>query len=155
MPRYFTHYWKNETLDGYRDSGDVELEWLAANVFVAWGVGAGDVVYPLTVRGGVLYLIGRVRVKRVVRGLEVAQKHLGYKPSFRASDYLIAEEITTKHFDLEVPPEVTRELRLIGSGGIRPPVFSSPDRLDQQTFRGVRELDPDSATRLDRLLPSA
>jgi hypothetical protein len=154
MPRYFTHYWRSRTLEQYRVSGDVGLEYVADNKFVERGVEPGDVVYPVTISGGTLYVIGRLEVERVCSLREV-QGHLGYEPSWKASDYLIAVEPTFKLFDLEVPPEITRELRFVSGNETRALKFESPGHLDQQTLRGVRELISDSASKLDRLLPPA
>ena len=50
--------------------------------------------------------------------------------------------------------EVTQELRFVSGEQLVHPRFASPGRLDQQTMRGVRELTPESAAELERLLLS-
>jgi hypothetical protein len=152
-PRYFAHYWRNRTLETYRASGDVDLHYVADNRFAERGVKAEDVVYPVTIRDGVLYLIGRLEVERVC-DFEEAKAILGYEPSWEASYYLIGVEPTQKYFDLLVSPEVVCTLRFVTRHENKPLKFESPGHLDQQTLRGVRELDPDSAATLDRLLAS-
>jgi hypothetical protein len=64
---------------------------------------------------------------------------------------IVAAEATPKHFDLEVPLEVTEKLTFISDGSPRLK-FRSPGYLDRQTLRGVRELEPRSAGELDELL---
>jgi Domain of unknown function (DUF3883)/Domain of unknown function (DUF3427) len=151
VPRYFTHYWQNGTVERHRASGHSLLEYAASNVFVDRGVNSGDVVYPVTVLDGELYLVGRLEVERVCDAAK-AEERLGYKPFWTASDYVIAADPTPMQFDLEVSLEMTRGLRFVTDRTSSGPKFSSPGRLDQQTMRGVRELTPDSAAELDRLL---
>lgn len=153
MPRYFTHYWQNDTVEKYRASGRYIIEWAGSNVFLERGIDPGDVVYPVTVSDGTLYLLGRLEVERVCDVAE-AEERLGYVPSWEASDYVIAADPPPAHFDLAVPLEVTRRLRFVSGQKPVPPRFASPGRLDQQTMRGVRELTPESADLLDRVLSS-
>jgi hypothetical protein len=65
VPRNFTHYWQNDTVERHRASGYNLLKYAASNVFVDRGVDAGDIVYPVTVFGGALYLLGRLEAERV------------------------------------------------------------------------------------------
>jgi hypothetical protein len=57
-------------------------------------------------------------------------------------------------FDLEVPLEVTEQLTFISGNGTKRLKFCVDGHLDQQTLRGVRELHPESAAELDKLLSS-
>lgn len=155
MTRYFTHYWRNETVDEYRKSGDTSpLESIAGEQFFERGVEVGDVIYPVTVYDGTLYLICRLEAVSVCDH-EEATKRLRYEPTYEASQYVIASRPTAEHFDLRVPTDVTKGLRFVSSGKTKPPVFETQDRLDKQTMRGVRELDPDSAVKLDHVLACA
>ena len=54
MPRYFTHYWKNETWEWEwelweTNPDDHPLNHVADNKFAERGVGPEDDVYPVTV----------------------------------------------------------------------------------------------------------
>lgn len=152
MKRYFTHYWRNETVDAYRESGDTSLlESIAGEQFFERGVEVGDVVYPVTAYEGVLYLICKLEAA-LVCDHEEATRRLGYEPNYEASQYVIAAQPTIQHFYLRVPIDVTKGLRFVSGGRVKPPVFETQDHLDKQTMRGVRELDPDSAAKLDRVL---
>lgn len=154
MPRYFTHYWQNDTVQRLHTSGHDLLEYAASNVFVDRGVGAGDVVYPVTVFDGTLYLVGRLEVERVC-GTAEAEERLGYEPFWKARDYIITANPAPMRFELEVPLEVARGLRFVSGVTQSRAKFSSPGHLDQQTMRGVRELNADSAAELDQLLSHA
>jgi 5-methylcytosine-specific restriction enzyme A len=155
MPRYFTHYWTNETWErerGYQESGRTEnlLSHTASNQFVERGIDSGDFLYPVTVMEGALYVLGWMKVGRVCSAEEAASI-LGTYDLYEASDHAVAAEATPKHFDLEVPLEVIERLTFISDKSPRPK-FSSPGPLDRQTLRGVRELEPRSAAELDKLL---
>jgi hypothetical protein len=68
MPRYFTLYWKNETLleraNRRKEAGAQGgfLHYAASNKFVERGIEPGDSLYPVTVMGGTLYLLGKLEV---------------------------------------------------------------------------------------------
>lgn len=154
MPRYFTHYWTNDTWENaHRSSApDAPLEHTAGNRFVERGVGPGDFVYVVTIIKGELYLLGRLRVGKVCDTNE-AIRTLGTRDLWKASDHVVASESTPKDFNLVVPLEVTKRLVFI-SDIAKSLKFRSPGHLDGQTLRGVRELEPESAAELNRLLPS-
>lgn len=155
MTRYFTHYWQNETVDEYREARDTSpLESIAGEQFFRRGVEVGDVVYPVTVYDGILYLICRLEAVAVC-DREEATKRLGYEPTYEASQYVIASQPATEHFDLRVPTDVTKALRFVSGGRVKPPVFTTRDHLDKQTMRGVRELHPDSVACLNHVLSLA
>ena len=153
MPRYFTHYWGNDTVEAAQVSGEDYLEYVAGNQFVMRGVEVGDTVYPISVVDGVLFLVGRLEVGSVC-DLAEARDKLGYDPDWKASDYLLANNPSPTYFDLEVPLEVTRRLRFVAGSETEPAKFVSLERLDRQTMRGVRELTQQSASELEKLLPS-
>ena len=150
MTRHFTHYWANETAEAARASGRTRLDYVAGNRFAERGVGVGDVVYPLTVEGGVMRLLGFLEVDEVC-GPQRARERLGHDPEWKASEYLLAADPAPLRFDLEVPEEVAGGLRFVG-GKNESPKFSAPGVLDRQTMRGVRELSPASSAELDALL---
>ncbi len=56
-------------------------------------------------------------------------------------------------FDLAVPLMVTAGLRFVTGNKSKPLKFAAPGFLDQQTLRGVRQLEQSSALELDELLP--
>lgn len=155
MPRYFTHYWKNETWENERRvSGRQDpLDHVADNKFVTRGVESGDFLYPVTIMDGELYLLGRLQVGKVCNFHEAA-RILGTNDLWDATDHLIAAESTPRHFDLTVPLHLTQHLTFISGNAEKRLKFRSTGRLDPQTLRGVRELDWESAKQLDNLILS-
>jgi hypothetical protein len=159
VPRYFTHYWKNVTWEDRKhlwesDPQGVFLDYAGSNNFVERGVDPGDFFYSVTIIDGALYLLGKLEVDKLC-DFEEAASTLGRDTLWEADDYAIAAEPTPMHFNLEVPLEVTEQLTFISGNRTEQLKFSSPGRLDRQTLRRVRELRPESAAQLDKLLTSA
>lgn len=144
-PRFWTHYWKNDTWD---EESDEPLDHAASNVFHSRGVAAGDRVYVVTVRDGHLYLGGVITVDAVV-GQSEAERRLGKSSIWAADDHVIAKESGPFVRDRQVADEVARGLRFLPNGE---PMEFKEGAIDTQTMRGVRELAPESAALLDREL---
>lgn len=151
--RYFTHYWANWWLTSPEKLGEV-LDHTAGNQFQRRGVGPGDVIYVVTVQDGGLHFLGRFEVE-VVCSQKEAEERLGTTDLWEAADHAIAKlgTATPIRTDRIVPQKLVRELTLFGRDGrINQPKIRAGGRLDQQTFRGVRELTQESAATLDALL---
>lgn len=106
MPRYFTHYWTNETWERRRrrwesDLQEGTLDYAASNVFFERGVQPGDFLYPIMVMSGRLYLLGRLQVDQLCE-FEEAASTLGTEDLWKASDYAVTSDPSPIHFDLEV-----------------------------------------------------
>jgi hypothetical protein len=153
MKRHFTCYWTNATCKGHADYEGNPLEHTSGNRFVKSGVESDDSVYVVTVRKGLLYLIGRLTVARICSRAE-AQEVLGTDDLWDAKDHIIAASATPMRFEFKVPIDITEKLLFIRkSGAVERPVFKKSGYLDQQTLRCVRKLSPESARLLDKLLP--
>ncbi len=155
MSRYFTHYWQNSTWQNSQESGaegDL-LSHTAGNLFAKRGVEVGDTVYVITVKGGTLYLCGKMISGKIVDAHKAA-KYFGLHAEdlWEASDHIVASAATPKRFDLSVPLTVTAGLRFVSGKKSTILKFVARGQLDQQTLRGVRELEPSSALELDALL---
>lgn len=161
VTRHFTHYWTNDTWERERHWQQIghtgeRLNHIASNQFVKRGVESGDVVYPVTVLDGSLYLLGRLEVDKVcdadeaARLLETTTMNL-----YEADDHIIAAQPTSKHFDLQVPTGLTEQLMFVGGRATQRLKFDLSGHLNRQTLRGVRKLHPQSAADLDELLSSA
>ena len=146
MTRAFTHYWKNSTWE----RNDNLLGHTASNLFKKRGVEAGDSIFIVTVDAGMLYVGCVLQVDQVV-GRRETQKLLGGKV-WETSDHIIAKKNQPFYKNLRVPLDTVRALRFEGGKSL---VFKEPGKLDQQTLRGVRELAPESADILRRILSSA
>ncbi len=81
MPRYFTHYWRNETCEREKELWETNpegypLNHAADNRYAERGVAAGDYIYPVTVVEGELYvpvhLQDRFRVVSYSNGYETS-----------------------------------------------------------------------------------
>lgn len=154
MNRCFTHYWKNATCADHESKSGKPLNHIASNLFHARGITPGDRVYAVTVRSGRLFLIGRLSVATVCSVAHAATL-LGCAPDYLwpADEHIVASSATPMRFDLEVPLPITEQLLFPATHPSSPIRVSRPGYLDQQTLRGVRELDPASVRLLDELLP--
>ena len=157
MSRYFTHYWQNSTWEMNEEvSGDDELlDHIAGNLFTLRGVSVGDTIYVVTNLSGDLYLCGKMVAGKIC-DQRTAAKFVGREPEdlWEASEHILAREATPMDFGLKVPLEITARLRFASGKRSLPLKFIEPGgRLDQQTLRGVRELEHSSALELDALLP--
>ncbi len=149
MPRYFTHYWTNQTWDEAQAREQELLDHTASNIFRKRGIQADDYVYVVTVRVGLLYLLGVMLVGEVC-AVDTAAKRLNTSVAelWDATDHLIAQQATPMNFNQPIPDQVARVLRF-KSGADQKPLFFRPNgHIDQQTLRGVRELTPASAQQL-------
>jgi hypothetical protein len=152
MKRYFTHYWKNDTWEANSDTAGEIFYRTSGNMFHRRGVASGDSVYAVTVIRGRLLLLGRLTVGRICSYAQ-AQQLFG-TDIWPAEEHIIAVSGTPKRFDFEVPQAITEQLLFAKAGAGSPLRFTEPGHLDQQTLRGVRELEEASARLLDELLPT-
>jgi hypothetical protein len=153
MPRFFTHYWLNQTWEQNRKcTPDGELlNHIAGNLFQERGIQTGDIVYVVSVIKGLLYVCGKLIVEKIC-GTDEAADILGYD-LWSAKEHIIAAAATPMNFNLKVPLKLTRQLIFVSGKVNKPLKFKAPNYLDQQTLRGVRELTAESAVELDSLLP--
>jgi len=156
MSRYFTHYWQNSTWRNAQERGNGQsLKHIAGNLFKKRGVAVGDVLYVVTVLSGTLFLCGKLRVGKICDVYQAA-KDLDCEPQdlWEASEHIVASDATPMRFDQSIPLTVTANLRFVQPKGFAGLKFVVPGYLDQQTMRGVRQLEPSSAAELDSILPA-
>ena len=142
--RYFTQYWKNTTW--HLEDDPSPLRFAASNQFAQRGVSPGDRVFVITNDGGRL-LLGAALDVAAVLSPAAAKREFG-SDVWPASHYIKARSSAKFMRELVVPTKTVRALRFVGGGQV---VFQG-SKIHQQTLRGVRELTPESAERLDRLL---
>jgi hypothetical protein len=153
MKRFWTCYWQNCT---WRPDVNAEYEPTRSSLsdtFRKHGVSVGDVAYIVSLIDGQLFLGGRITVSRIVSRAR-AVRILGHSNLWRAKECIIDDEggsIFNLHRRLA--PALTRQLHFLspkhGPIGLR---FVSNTNLDVQTARGVRELTPESAALLERII---
>ncbi|MHB1423175.1 MAG: hypothetical protein ACYC3I_08275 [Gemmataceae bacterium] len=147
MARFFTHGW--QYTEARKEPDGEPLGHAASSRFSSRGIEAGDFVYVVAVHRGELYLLGKMQVGKVVTKDE-ARRLLGVEP-YDAPEQAIASACTRVQLT-KVPLTVVKELRFVSSSRKEGLAFREEDVLDRQTVRGVRELDAESASRLDELL---
>jgi hypothetical protein len=124
-----------------------------SNNFHKRGVSAGDVVYVVSLGAGQLYLGGRMIVKRIVTRPEAVR--LWNNPNlYEAAEWVVDPEQagTVLNLHRRLAPALTKKLRFVSKEGPKSPCFVSDTELDNQATRGVRELTPESAALLDRII---
>jgi len=157
MSNSYTHYWKNSTCDKLLSEWSTRpLVHAADNHFDSRSrrVAAGDRIYAVTVRKGLIYLIGRLTVGRIARSDEAAENILGYPPPWSASVHVIAEPGTGTPicFDRQVPIPVARQLSFDSATKSLKFVDEAAGLIDRQTLTSIRPLSGASADLLDKLL---
>lgn len=152
--RYWTCHWQNRYWTRESNDEGEPLKASGSNLFKRRGVAAGDSLYVLSLRGGVLLFGGRMTVGDIV-SREEAVRRTGNANLYGASEWVIAMDGSGTKLDLhrELAPEVSRDLRFV-SAAAKPKglFFVTPAELDVQATRGVRGLTPESANLLDRIL---
>jgi hypothetical protein len=128
------------------------LEDIFGSQFRKRKVQSGDIIYIVTMIDGELYLCSRMTVGNIYSR---SQAHkMGYEIG-NATELILEEPgtSTTMHFDRKVSVEIWKSLRLVSRNKPKlTPSKNDPNRLDQQTFRTLREFTEESAHILDELL---
>lgn len=158
MPRFFTHYWKNQTFREQEKRSDGPsglLDHTASNEFRKRGVSVGDVIYICSVIKGRLFLVGSIEVAAILSQKQ-ARTYLKTDDVWEAKDHIVCgpDRAMPMRFDVEVPLPLTEQLRFTTGAGEDGLIFAEPGKLDTQTLRGIRELTAASAKLLDQVLGS-
>jgi hypothetical protein len=151
VPNFFSQLWTGKEYRLHRAKGDGRpLRHAASNRFSDHGIRSGDKLYVWSFVQGRLLLLGRMEVDAIVSNEEAVRRlRVSDFPS-NFSDHAIARSCTDKQFGHEVPVNIIRQLAFISPDGeVSAPKFRSKDEPDPQTFRGVRQITPDSANLLD------
>lgn len=189
MADAYTMFWTRERCDALRCLGWAgrPLETLFGGQhtsepsFLHAGVRSGDIVYPIAVRAGVLYLLGRTRVRRILAYEDfVKQRPDLFPPSFSeqlafddrflaarrailalaptcTNEAVECEDSTPLRFDRAVPPDVLARLRFRSQRSERDLSRHLRDgRLVQSLgVQGIYRLSESSARELETLVLSA
>jgi len=125
----------------------------AGNNFTKRGIKPGDVAYIVTLIDGQLYLGGRMTIDSIL-GHEAAVEFFDNENIYDAEEHLIGIEGTGTplHLYRRLAPALTKQLLFKTKKGPRGAFFVTEDELDNQATRGVRELMPESAVLLDRII---
>ncbi len=156
MARFFTHYWRDSTVQAHQQE-QAEGEFCYAvfsNRFSAMGLMPGDYLYEVTIREGVLYAICRLRIAEVRRRTHPLSSGEREGASLEWVEEATIEdgEATPLRFSNWVPVSVTEEIECITHDGVRGLTFVVPGKLDRQTLRIPREITERSASLLDGVI---
>jgi HNH endonuclease len=157
LPRYFSHYWLEETCRWEKEHYTGEpFRHTASNLLRKRGVEPRDFIYGWSFSGGKLLLVGRMQVGRFVSQREADALYKAAEGwAWKAADHIFAKPGTgtPMRFDNAVPPSLIRKLSFLDpTGHVKPPKFIGKDKVDPQTFRAVRELTQQAARLLDELI---
>jgi hypothetical protein len=152
----WTHRWTREQVSSEEQNLPASglLDHTAGNTFCQRGVVAGDAVYIITFYEDDLRVIGRLTVDDVV-DRRTAVRRLREKRLYRASDHVLASAGTATgyHFDAIVPRSKIGNIEFIKVDGKKSGVkYNRTGRVEQQTFRGVREITAATAKIFDGVL---
>ena len=155
MVRFWTCHWKfcfwipENNVEGK----PVCSSW--SNEFSKRGVQPGDMAYIISLSGGQLYLGGRMTVKQVLSRDEYARLRDDVDSKYEADECILdPDEVTGTllHLRRRLSPALTKRIRFQFKAGPRAPCFVNETDLDNQATRGLRELTPESAAFLDRII---
>jgi hypothetical protein len=139
-------YWKPEQVD-WENPAIHKLDHAASQQFHK--VCPGDLVYLLTSKEGVMYLLGRILVGRVTDQQEAARL-LGREPGelWEADYHIVAQPDSAMPLNPVECEKALREVFVISDG--------DPERIKEpitgQRFQSMREITADSADLLDDLI---
>jgi len=151
--KYWTQYWKNSTCKMVRPREGQPLVHAASNEYSRRGVAAGDRLYVVTVVKGDLFLIGRMKVDRIVSQAEADKEHPDWN-LWEAAEHCIStdSEASPMRFNVMVSRADRDLLRFVTCSGLSSLKVDDEGGLDQQTLRTIRELTPESAQLMDRYI---
>lgn len=155
--RFFTRYRTNE--QWFEQQEELEknpqarfFDYTASNIFRQRGVSVGDHLYLVTTIAGRFHLAGKMEVGAIL-SLAEAAKRFPSRKLFKVADQIIASRVTALDYAREIPLTMTARLSFYKAGKLATLKFAKPGLLDSQTLRGIREMPPETAQKLDALLP--
>lgn len=152
----FTYLWTNRCRLNMIEAGceGEPTDIAAGNVFTKRGIRKGDAVYIVTVNGGNVYLVGRMKVKRIWDREDWEAGPGRDNPNLWDGDEVIeGEDGTPLRFESTIPATVLKALRFTDGGGREKGLAMEGSKLaDPQSIRSVRRLTYESARELDKLL---
>ncbi len=156
MTSYFTQYFKNDTWRKNEIYNGQPILHTCGKHLRERGIKPGDVIYPVTIFDGQLFLGGRLIVDRYVTQAE-AKAHVPeqrFQDHQEVGQHMIADRRTAVPYksDRKVPFSTVQALTFITANGSAKLKFSDGANLDRQTLRGIRELTEEAAQVLDEVI---
>jgi hypothetical protein len=144
MAHDYVYYWKPSTVDHNLSSGP--LEHIAGDQLDPGRINAGDTIWIATARKGVLLLVGRIIVGRIIKGQKAAEQFLRTSNLWVAEFHIVAQHGTEENLQEVNIEDIAALLR-----------FQSPSadcltvtngRVNAQQLQSLRKLTPESAALL-------
>jgi hypothetical protein len=151
VSRFWTCYWRYAHWRSNPES--VPLRRSGGSQFKSRRVSESDVVYVVSVHKGRLFLGGKMTVDRITTRAEAVR--IAGSSLFDVDEWIEAKQGsgTPMNHRRRLAPKVVEQFEFISANPkARKPRFSKPGELDRQTFRCVRELTPETARKLDRII---
>ncbi len=148
---HFTYLWTNECRLNCIAAGweGKPLDISAGSAFTRRNVRKGDTMYVLCVDKGLVYLIGRMKVARIL-AMEAYNAEFGNPDLWPGDEVVIGENGTPCRFNFTIPPETLKKLRFEGKAEHL--LIEDGKLVEPQSLRSVRELHWESVAELTRLL---
>ncbi len=147
---YFTTLWTNETWDRKAKlaaGAYPQLDYAASKGFSSVGVKTGSTVFIVTVKKGILFVGGLIKVHAVLNKTEAAIfLKRPEEDLWPAQEYIVAAPGSELNFEVHrsLTVEDAANLKFSKNGGFVSPKTLSSGMLDRQTLRNVRKLYPGS-----------
>ena len=149
---HFTYLWTNECRLNSIAAGweGKPLDISAGSAFTKRNVKKGDTMYVLCVDKGLVYLVGRMKVARIL-SREVYDAEFANPNLWAGDEVVIGENGTPCRFNFTIPPEKLKDLRF-ESKKAEPLLLKDGKLVEAQSLRSVRELYWESVAELNKLL---
>jgi hypothetical protein len=154
MARFWMCHWQIRDWKSEVNPEGEPISSAGSNSFRKRGVSVGDVAYIVSQKDGQLYLGGRMPVRQIASRSEAVR--IEENPDLYDAEEWILDPTkqggTPLRLHRRLAPALTKQLRFLSRQGLREPFFRTPTELDKQALRGTRELTPQSAALLDRII---
>ena len=151
---HFTYLWTNECRLNWIAKGfeGNPLDVSAGSAFTKRGVKKGDIMYVLCVENGLVFLIGRMKVARIL-SRAAYDAEFGNPELWDGDEVVVGENGTPCRFNFTIPPYKLKNLRFERKGKAVGALVMDGKLVDRQSLRSVRELNWESVAGLNMLLP--
>lgn len=152
----FTQLWTRTEFESQKARRLPLLQYAASNQFRIRGLQPGDSLFVLSCFSGQVWLLGELQTSHGPLCWNQMQALHSVKDDRLAGlkDHLLANASIAKpmRFDLAIPLEMVRQIRFANGESPKIRRRGNSSEADPQTFRGVRQITPESAVLLRKLL---
>lgn len=148
---HFTYLWTNECRLDCINAGweGKPLDISAGSAFTKRNVKKGDTMYVVCVDKGLVYLVGRMKVARIL-ARNVYDSEFDTPNLWPGDEVVIGENGTPCRFHFTIPPDALKMLRFEGKAEHL--LVEGGKLVEPQSLRSVRELHWESVAEMNRQL---